>query len=115
MTEKNLVQFSLEDNTPIFVETEGLELSTMQRVSRTKEGIEIAQVRFQQALSHLKPAAEMVLQAFREVNQPSEISLEFGIKLNGQIGAVFASVNSEATFKVTLKWKNESSQKTSIS
>ncbi len=37
-----------------------------------------------------------------------EIGLEFGIKCNARAGvAVFASVDSEATFKVSLKWKNK--------
>ena len=40
------------------------------------------------------------------MNTPDEIGLEFGIKFNAKAGAVFASVDSEATFKVSLKWKN---------
>ena len=52
----------------------------------------------------------MVLQAFREMNTPDEIGLDFGIKFSAQAGAIFASVDSEATFKVSLKWKNPKSE-----
>ena len=38
------------------------------------------------------------------VGHANEITLEFGIKLNGTLGAIFATVNSEANFKVSLKW-----------
>ena len=47
-----------------------------------------------------------MLESFKEMNTPDEIDLEFGIKFNAKAGAVFASVDSEATFKVSLKWKN---------
>jgi hypothetical protein len=40
------------------------------------------------------------------MNSPAEIGLEFGIKLNAKAGAIFASVDSEATFKVSIKWRN---------
>ena len=55
------------------------------------------------------PAAELVLNAFREMNTPDEIGLEFGVKFNASAGAFLASAGSEATFKVSLKWKNEKS------
>ena len=39
---------------------------------------------------------------------PTEIELEFGVKFNAKAGAIIASVDSEATFKVALKWVNQS-------
>lgn len=48
-----------------------------------------------------------MLETFRELNTPDEIDLEFGIKLSGRLGALIASVDSEATFKVKLNWTNE--------
>jgi len=59
-------------------------------------------------VARIKPAAEAVLNAFREMNTPDEIALEFGLKFTAKAGAVFvASAGSEATFKVALKWKND--------
>lgn len=101
---KRLVQFELDDGTPIFVEIEDQE--GRQRVGRGEAAVEKAQSRFTEAIARVKPAAEAVLNAFREFNTPQEIALEFGIKFNAQAGAIIASVDSEATFKVSLKWTN---------
>ena len=62
--------------------------------------------RFVEAVERVKPAAEAVLKTFKELNTPGEIALEFGVKFNAKAGAILASVDSEATFKVSLKWTN---------
>ncbi len=105
---KNLVQFELEDGSPVLIEVEEPTAKSSQKVSITPQGIAQAQVRFAEAIAQIRPAAEVVLDAFRQMNHPSEVNLEFGIKLSGKLGAIFTAVESEATFKVVLKWKNES-------
>lgn len=104
---KEIVQFELADGSPVYVEVEERDAIGVQRVGRGDEAIAKAQDRFVDALDKIKPAAEMVLNTFRELNTPDEINLEFGVKLSGKLGALIASVDSEATFKVALKWKNE--------
>jgi len=103
---KNIVQFDL-DGKPVYVEVEDQqEAYGMQRVSRGDNGVAESENRFTDAVARIRPAAEAVLKAFQDMNTPEEIALEFGIKFNAKAGAVFASVDSEATFKVSLKWKN---------
>jgi len=105
---KHLIQFELEDGSPVYVEVEdesGKE--GWQRASRGEGAAERAGQLFTAAIARLRPAAEAVLQAFRELNTPDEINLEFGIKFNASAGAIIASVDSEAVFKVTLKWSNK--------
>jgi len=63
--------------------------------------------RFMDAVAGIKPAAEAVLEIFQEMNSPDEIDLAFGIKFSAKAGAILASVDSEATFKVSLKWTNK--------
>lgn len=106
---KQIMQFELEDGSPVYVEVEDSGDSDRERVSRRGDDsrIDKAQERFVTALARVRPAAEAVLDTFRELNTPDEIHLEFGIKLRGKVGAIIASVDSEATFKVALKWKNE--------
>ena len=105
---KHLVEFALEDGTSVLIEAEG-EGSGPQRVSRGgEEGApEKAESRFMAAIARVKPAAEVVLNAFREMNTPNEIALEFGVKFSAKAGAILASADSEATFKVSLKWVNK--------
>jgi len=92
----------------MYVET-AEDTASGQRVSKSREGIEEAEKSFTDAVAHIKPAAEKVLQAFREMNSPNEIKLEFGIKLSGKVGAIFVSADSEATFKISLTWRNQDS------
>jgi hypothetical protein len=106
---KRVVEFKLDDDSPVFVEIEDSEGSYgTQRVSRggRNDGIEESDNRFTEAVARVRPAAELVLQSFREMNTPDEIGLDFGIKFSAKAGAILASVDSEATFKVSLKWKN---------
>ena len=104
---KKLIEFELNGQ-PVYVETEISEAEGMRRVSRGGgDEPEQAASRFTEAVARIKPAAEAVLNAFREMNTPDEIALEFGLNFSAKAGAVFASADSSATFKVSLKWKNE--------
>lgn len=104
---KQIVEFELADGSPVYVEVDERDAAGVERVGRGEAAITKAQDRFVEALNKIKPAAATVLNTFQELNTPDEINLEFGIKLSGTLGALFASVDSEATFKVMLKWKND--------
>ncbi len=105
---KKIVPFDL-DGSPVYIEVEDFqEASTgIQRVARDNEEKEKSVNRFTDAITKVKPAAEAVLKMFQEMDTPDEIGLDFGIKFNAKVGAMFASVDSEATFKISLKWKNK--------
>ncbi|WP_417913243.1 CU044_2847 family protein [Candidatus Electronema sp. TJ] len=106
-TMKKLIEFEL-DGQPVYVEGEVSEAEGMRLASRgDDDGPEKAASRFADAVARIKPAAEVVLNAFREMNTPDEINLEFGLKFNAKTGVIIASADSEATFKVSLKWSNK--------
>ncbi len=100
----DFIEFDLDGDTTVFVEAEcsgdGIERAG-------GDGTEKKRRKFLDVIEGIKPAAEAVLATFREMDTPEEIKLEFGIKFNAKAGAVFASVDSEATFKVSLKWNNK--------
>ncbi len=106
MENKEIIEFDM-DGEPVYVEVERTGLGA-QRVSRGRgeDGVAKAEKRFADAIARIRPAADALLNSFKEMNTPDEIGLDFGIKFNAKAGAVFASVDSEATFKVSLKWKN---------
>ncbi|MDM8517898.1 CU044_2847 family protein [Desulfobacterales bacterium HSG16] len=109
---KKLIEFELEDGTPVYIEVEDPKAGQgTQLVSRGGKGIEKSENKFTEAVKKIKPAAEAVLDTFRDMNTPDEIGLEFGLKFNAKAGAIIASVDSEATFKVSLKWINEKNKK----
>ena len=109
---KRLAEFEL-DGGSIFIEVEDLEPGR-RRNDRPLRGRDQGSDgegrarRFVEAVARVKPAAEAVLRTFQEMNTPQEIGLEFGVKFNAKAGAILASVDSEATFKVSLKWKKPS-------
>jgi hypothetical protein len=108
MSDRDLLEFELADGTPVYVETAGADGTDMRlrRISRGGTGGGEVDRRFEEAVSRIRPAAQALLDSLRELNTPDEINLEFGLKFNAKAGAIFASVDSEAVFKVAIKWKN---------
>lgn len=107
MTSSHVLEIELEDGTPVYVETADTGVSSdLRRVSRGAGDILKADSRFEEAIGRIRPAAQALLDSLRELNTPEEVSLEFGLKFNAKAGAIIASVDSEAVFKVSIKWKN---------
>ena len=75
-----------------------------ERVSR-KDGAIIAKLdeSLEAALASTRPAAETVIKTFRALS-PDSISVEFGLRLDAEAGAVFAKAGGSAHFTVTLHW-----------
>ena len=110
MPDRDLVDFHLEDGSTVWIETDTAQDttsgSTLRRVSRGGGAPSEADRRFEDAVARIRPAAQALLDSLKELNTPEEIALEFGIKFNAKAGVIFASVDSEATFKVSVKWTN---------
>lgn len=105
--ERKLIEFEL-DGQPVYVEAEITEEELLLVAQDTAAGEPIkANSPFTDAVARIKPAAEVVLKAFKEMNTPDEIGMEFGLKFGAKAGMFFASADSEATFKVSLKWSNK--------
>lgn len=103
---KELAELKLDDGTTVYVEVD--DVSQAGRVSRTDSELHgKADKRFEEALSAVRPAAEKVVEAFREFNHPTEIGLEFSLKFSAAVNTFVFSGDSEATFKVSLAWKHE--------
>lgn len=108
---KQIVQFKLDDDKVVYVEVERQSGGGEQLVSNKSDEAARVEKTFTDALSYLGPAARAVLNTFRNANQPDEIApdeinLEFGVKFDGKVGAIIASASTEANIKVSLKWKN---------
>ena len=104
MSDKYLVEYQLEDGSTILIESE--DKHGIERIS-DKDNTSKASEKFESAVKHIKPVAKALFGAFEEFNNPQEIQLEFGVKFSAKAGVIFASADSEATFKVSLKWQNK--------
>ena len=104
-----LVEFPLEDGTTILVEVEVSEEPGMIPAARGEPGApEKAHQTFEAALDKIRPAAQTIIKKLRALHDPpDEIEVEFGLKLNAQVGAFIAAAGTEANYKVTLTWKRE--------
>ena len=104
--ETSLYRFELEDGTEVVFETTLGAEGGEELVSREEGEIPLAKERLDVLASKIRPVAQTVLGALKELNTPQEITLEFGIKLGGKSGIVFASAETECNFKIGLKWTN---------
>ncbi len=105
----------MKDDAAYFVKYEMEKGETILIESTAQAGIErindndntsTAGEKFEKALEQIKPVAKALRNALQELNKPEEIQLEFGVKFSAKAGIIFASADSEAAFKIALKWDN---------
>jgi hypothetical protein len=108
MSAKGVLEYELADGTPVFVETADARTEEKpQRVTRCGGVPQKIDSRFEEAVARIRPATQILLDNLRDLNTPDQINLEFGLKFSANAGAIIASVDSEATFKVTITWKSQ--------
>jgi hypothetical protein len=95
------VKFTLDDGSEVFFESAESDLVEM----HGGEPQVVDGGRLQTRLAAVAAAAEQVAGSLRERLAPDEISLEFGLKVSGEVNWWFFAKNqAEGTIKVTLKW-----------
>ena len=107
-----LVPFTTQDGATFFAEVddsgEGRDLSRVMRgggAGRTELIAESSQA-LETALGGVKQAAEAMFARLSSLaTPPDETTVEFGVKLSAETGAVIAKAATEANFTVSLKWK----------
>jgi hypothetical protein len=55
--------------------------------------------------SVVRPTAERLVSVLQNISGPEELGVEFGLGFSAKAGVFFASVDSNVTFKISLKWK----------
>lgn len=106
---KRLVEFPTQNGQTLVIEMDDEPGPGAVRAARPGEVAERAGQTFEAALEAVRTAAEALVTRMRELSErPDEVEIEFGIKLNAQIGAIIASTDAEAHFRVTLTWTQQS-------
>ena len=100
---KQLIKYESEGQV-FYIESASIPNGDDDDISRDSDGI-IEGGKFEEVIAGLKPVANSVLGVLKDINEPAEIALEMGIKLGAKAGIILASTDSEATFKVTVKWQ----------
>ena len=115
---KHLIEIPLANGQTVIVEVDGAETSAQPFTPRrgVREFVEEQIVEkvgqtFEAALDKVRPAAAAIIEKLQDLSQaPSEIGVEFGIKIGAKGNAFIASADTEANFKVTLKWQANKQQ-----
>ena len=111
---KRLVEFPSENGDVIMVETEDLGPTngTTRRGLSSSAVVECAQTSFEDALEKAQPIATGLIGRLRSIaDSPDEVQVEFGLTLSANVGAVLVAAGSAgANYKVTLKWRNKTSE-----
>ena len=95
------VKFELDDGTEVFFESAESDL-----IAQHTGAPEVSDGgRLRGRLEGVASAAEQVSTSLRSRLAPEEVTLEFGVKIGGEVNWWFFAKNqAEATIKVTLKW-----------
>jgi hypothetical protein len=110
-----LVRFMLDDGGSVIVEIGGSETG-IARASRLGDAVRSASTSFESSMSSVRDAAFSALRHFRDVPQPpDEVTIEFGVELSAEVGAVIAQTAANAHLQVTLAWRQVTSQPDTVS
>ncbi len=103
-----IIEFHLKSGESVYLEVaEDPSSAVPKPAGLGDDAIRKASETFEDALEKVKPAARAVVQAFRELNEPDEIGLEFGIQFKTEANVFVLTGEANASFKLSLKWKSD--------
>jgi hypothetical protein len=107
----SLIEFPLDGDGVIWVEVDEPEAEGgTVRAGRLGDMFKKVQakVTFDEALNQVCTSTERLISRLRNLSdQPNEIEVVFGFKMNAEIGASIAKASSEANYTITMKWQRE--------
>lgn len=97
-----LLRFPLSAGGEVVVDADDLGVG---RAGRLDDAVTRASTTFEDALDSVTSAAEVALARFRRMaGPPSEIEVQFGVRLTGELGAVIAKAGGETHLTVRVMW-----------
>ena len=105
-----MAQFEVQDNDDVilveFENESGLRAVSNdpdELLEKSKTAIE----RSMQTIQGMAKKAITTIQGIPISERPSKVEFQFGIKMNGEAGAVVAKVGAEAAITVTMTWEHK--------
>jgi hypothetical protein len=98
-----IVRFEADQDSALFVETDDDSFG-IERSARSGQGVIEASQRLEDIIAKVKPAIREVVNHLKEM-APDEHEIEFGLKLNAEVGAVIAKTAADSHFAVRMKWR----------
>ncbi|WP_204042975.1 CU044_2847 family protein [Acrocarpospora phusangensis] len=105
----DFVEVPLPDGTVLIVEAaDQPRVGGVVAAGRLHDVASAATESFEMAVTRLQSAAGAIVGRMSGMVQPpSEVTVEFGVKLATAAGVVIASTSAEANLKVVLRWTND--------
>jgi len=98
-----LVRYRVANGPDVVVEVDDDQAALLPAGRRPGEVAGEAAKTFEEAIAAIGPATEQIRVQLWKL-APQELSIEVGIKLTVEAGAIIAKAGGEANFKATLKW-----------
>jgi hypothetical protein len=99
-----LLRFELDSGGAVLVEVADDEPG-IEQAARVDDLVVKARVSLENALDQVRAVANAAVARLRDLaEQPQQIQVEFGIRLNAEAGAVIARTQAEGHLQVTLTW-----------
>ena len=108
---QRLIEFPLDGDGVIWVEVDEPEAEGgTVRAGRLSDMLTKvkSKVTFDEALTQVFASTGRIITKLRSMSdQPNEVEIVFGFKMNAEIGASIAKASSEANYTVTMRWKRD--------
>ncbi|NEQ35284.1 MAG: hypothetical protein F6K40_02770 [Okeania sp. SIO3I5] len=106
--QNRLIEYKIDDEHTILVEVVEPMPGGLAPVGRTADAVAKSQKTLSEAVDNVKPVAEAIIRKLSNLsNPPSEIAVEFGLKLSAKAGAILTAVGVECNYVVKLTWKED--------
>lgn len=101
-----LVEFPATSGPPIVVDVQDEDLGVIPAGVDPGQVVRRASITFDQVLQQVRSIAQSAAETMHmSTHSPSEVQINFAVKLSADLGAVLARAGTEATFEMTLKWQ----------
>ena len=102
----DIVEFQLEGGGAVQIEASEVAAEGVQRVSKGKRTqVRKAKEKFEEVIGVVQPLANAILGRLKGLAEPAdEVTVEFALKVGGEMKFIVSSAAADATFKIGLKW-----------
>ena len=105
---RRIIEFSSFDTENIFVEILEEGDDSVVKASRYKDRIEKSGKAFEESLKVIKSVIRPLVKELGNVSPwPEEFDIEFGIKMDAQIGSMVSATSGDSNFLVRVKWRTD--------
>lgn len=111
---KKIIQLRTDDGNEVLIEVSDVAtVDTFRSGANPDRGVvDNIKDSFDKALAPLKGIANSIINTIKDIaNAPDEVSAELGFKFSAKAGIILTSLDSEANFKIALKWTKEKAPK----